>query len=241
MTSSGRMYSSVGTSFYRAPECHTPNQEHGLSVDIWAIGMLTLQLLAGQYELPIIYETTLSSQHKIDDYIKTAFDLMSQDMSVSNDAKDFVRYCLAHDTDKRPTAVQAFKHRCFQEPKKDRKLFKSLEKEVLSTWSPRGIVLPIIEDLTAKSAELSVGGQQHYEVSPYFEVSRQILPPRVCNAIQPPRDTQMEACGSSHSSQRTLVEEDGDRPSSNQNEIPQKRGGGYGEGISTKWPKYDSC
>ncbi|KAK0711036.1 kinase-like domain-containing protein [Lasiosphaeris hirsuta] len=72
MASGGRMGSEVGSTFYRAPECHVPEQGHNPSVDIWAVGMLTLQLFVGSEKLPQIQRMDFNGQKnqgKIDEYL----------------------------------------------------------------------------------------------------------------------------------------------------------------------------
>ncbi|KAK1756162.1 serine/threonine protein kinase [Echria macrotheca] len=150
MTSAGRMRSEVGTTFYRAPECHTTDQGHNLSVDIWAIGMLTLQLLAGSQELPGVFEADLSSQEGIDDFLTMNLDDIYLG-KITQNGNDFIRCCLQYDSEERITALEASRHVWLHTPTEDAELFRGLEAQSTAGWEPRGIMLPVIEDLTEKS------------------------------------------------------------------------------------------
>ncbi|KAK4443927.1 kinase-like domain-containing protein [Podospora aff. communis PSN243] len=243
MASTGRMKSGVGTSFYRAPECRTPDQAHDLSVDIWAIGMLVLQLFSGLYELPDIYHLTLNNQDKIDEYLRRAFDTVQQETQMSSDSMDFIRSCLVYDSDARPAAHQLFKNRWFREPKDDQMLFRRLEKDVLASWSPRGIVLPVIEDLTTDLPARPAAQSNALVTSPYFEVPR-ILP----NDLQVERrdndhsshGTPVEIHGSITSSQRTVRAEALNPAVLNGGEGQGKRGAGVMENLASKRPRHTS-
>ncbi|KAL1843804.1 hypothetical protein VTJ49DRAFT_7514 [Mycothermus thermophilus] len=160
----GRLKSAVGTKFYRPPECYGPDPSHDLSVDIWAIGMLTLQLLLGYEELPGLDTVVFRNQADIDAYLDLAFaDMCSP---VSDDATNFVRGCLAFDSVQRPTARQAFRHRWLQEPESDRKVFERIEEDGKASWRPQRVKFPVIE----KIGPVSVGmNQETEERTPWTE------------------------------------------------------------------------
>ncbi|KAK3682639.1 kinase-like domain-containing protein [Podospora appendiculata] len=212
MTSRGRMKSYVGTSFYRAPECHTPEAVHGLSVDIWAVGMLTLQLFSGLQELTGVHNLDLSSQAKVDDYLDAIFDEIGPSGQISREGKHFIRGCLLYDSDARFTAPEALRHRWLRSPKDHRNLFTQLENENASSWSPRGIMLPVIEDLAdsssdptnRKNEDLRAAAPDHdHAVSPYFTAVRA---PALVAAVRQDRDRPGEADvdSVSRSSERNL-------------------------------------
>ncbi|KAK3331950.1 kinase-like domain-containing protein [Cercophora scortea] len=179
MTSRGRMKSQVGTSFYRAPECITPEHGHGLSVDIWAVGMLTLQLFSGLQVLPGVHNLDLNSQTNVNDYLDAILDELSPSGQISKEGKHFIRSCLLYDSDARYTAPEALRHRWLRSPEDHRNLFTRLENENASSWSPRGIMLPVIEDLADSSSDPtqlrdgdSRATAENYEISPYFTAVR---------------------------------------------------------------------
>ncbi|GAB1320669.1 hypothetical protein MFIFM68171_10879 [Madurella fahalii] len=147
----GRMKSTVGTRFYRAPECYIPGQPHDLSVDIWSVGMLALQLVLGHEEFPGLNSIIFKNQTEVDAYVALVFGSSSHCARISHAGKSFIRDCLTYDSTRRPTARQAFYHSWLQEPEADRKMFKLLEGRNSTLWRPQRAKFPIIEDLTAES------------------------------------------------------------------------------------------
>ncbi|KAK3296117.1 kinase-like domain-containing protein [Chaetomium fimeti] len=152
----GRLKSKVGTRFYRPPECDVPNQGHGLSVDIWAVGMLSLQLILGYEELPGLDSVVFKSQGEVDTYLSTIFAVLGPQGSISEAGQSFICGCLAYDSNRRPTARQAFYHRWLQNPESDRKMFKRLEADNAISWKPQQVKFPVIEDLTT----MPLGGDE---------------------------------------------------------------------------------
>ncbi|KAK0621191.1 kinase-like domain-containing protein [Bombardia bombarda] len=105
-----RRKSEVGTRMYQAPELSTPAQGHGLSVDIWAIGILTLQLFMGAEDLPEAERLDLNSQDKVNRYLDSNFDRVSRLARISENGKLFIRACLVCNSEDRLTAAQASEH-----------------------------------------------------------------------------------------------------------------------------------
>ncbi|KAK3950775.1 serine/threonine protein kinase [Pseudoneurospora amorphoporcata] len=175
VTNRGRLKSEVGTTFYRAPECYNSEQGHSMSVDIWSIGMLCLQLFSGFQELPNLRHLNFTSQGRIDSYLNIIFGDRSCDAAVqdgdtdyddddepidpqtsrlrpdgdfSSDAKDFIRGCLTYNSRRRLTAHQALTHRWMCESEEDDCLFRRLEHDNAASWEPKKIRLgPFIEKL----------------------------------------------------------------------------------------------
>jgi serine/threonine protein kinase len=121
-----------------------------LSVDIWAVGMLALQLLLGNEELPALESVTFRNQVEIDGYLASVCATLGSHRRVYDAGARFVRNCLAYDSERRPTARQAFRHDWLQEPESDRKMFERLEADNASFWKPQHVRFPVIEDLTAE-------------------------------------------------------------------------------------------
>ncbi|KAL2019691.1 hypothetical protein VTK56DRAFT_9310 [Thermocarpiscus australiensis] len=148
----GRMKSSVGTRFYRAPECYASGQGHDSSVDIWAVGMLTLQLFLGHEEFPGLDSVIFNSEEEVGNYVDFVFAILSHSRSISAAGKSFVRACLTYKSKERPTARQAFYHDWLQRPRSDRKLFKQIEADNVLSWKPQRVKFPVLEPLTVESA-----------------------------------------------------------------------------------------
>jgi len=136
--------------------------------------MLTLQLVVGLRELPGLQGLDLTSQGKIDKYLDKVFKEPCEPgkLPVSDNGKDFIRGCLEYDSDLRLTAREALKHDWLREPPDDNQLFRQLQRDNVSGWKPRGIICPVIEDLSEELASQSIGDAetqpQHELVSPHF-------------------------------------------------------------------------
>ncbi|KAL5639984.1 hypothetical protein ACGC1H_006525 [Rhizoctonia solani] len=96
-----------GTPGYMAPEIFKKAGHHK-PVDIWAMGVITYFLLCGY--TPFDRDTQQQEMEAIirGDY---RFEPAEYWANVSETAKDFVRYCLTIDPNKRPTAAQALEHK----------------------------------------------------------------------------------------------------------------------------------
>lgn len=181
----GRMKSEVGTSFYRAPESRAPEQGHDFSVDIWAVGMLTLQLFVGLQELPGLDKLDLSTQSKIDEYLNSVLSRVFPSGEMSDNGQDFIRSCVSHESEDRPSARDARAHAWLQEPEQERILFKKLDRESIESWSPRGLLLPVVEEI-GEEAEVPTNPRNEPEnravaeedaISPHFGAPQRIRPP----------------------------------------------------------------
>ncbi|KAK4141662.1 kinase-like domain-containing protein, partial [Dichotomopilus funicola] len=144
---SRRLESNVGTPFFRPPECDAPGRGHDTSVDIWAIGMLTMQLVLGNRQFPDLEPGTFKSQGHIDNYLSMLFSELGPRGLISNAGQSFICGCLVYDNEKRPTARQAFSHNWLQRPSSDRALFKRLEADNATSWAPQKVKFPVIETL----------------------------------------------------------------------------------------------
>ncbi|KAK3494459.1 kinase-like domain-containing protein [Neurospora hispaniola] len=188
VTNRGRLKSEVGTTFYRAPECYNSERGHSLSVDIWSIGMLCLQLFSGFQELPNLRHLDFTSQDRIDRYLNIilndhGYDVavrdgdedygnddepidpqtsrLRPDENISSHAKDFIRGCLIYNSKHRLTARQALTHPWICEPEEDDSLFRRLERDNAASWEPRKIRLaPFIEKLDAITDAHNGDGEQ---------------------------------------------------------------------------------
>ncbi len=132
-------------------ECNGPGRGHDLSVDIWAVGMLALQLFLGYEELPGLDSMVFKSQRDVDTYLSPIFATLVPRDRISEAAKSFICGCLAFDSERRPTARQAFYHSWLQEPGSDRKMFRRLEVDNAASWKPQRVKFPVVENLTAWS------------------------------------------------------------------------------------------
>jgi serine/threonine protein kinase len=110
--------------------------------------MLTLQLILGYEEFPDLDSVVFRSQGEVDTYLSSIFAVLGPRGRISDAGQSFICGCLAYDSDKRPTARQAFYHSWLQAPESDRKMFKRLEADNALSWKPQRVKFPVIEDLT---------------------------------------------------------------------------------------------
>jgi serine/threonine protein kinase len=129
--------------------------------------MLTLQLFLGYEELPGVDTVVFKKQEEVDTYLSFVFAAPRLQRLMSEPARSFIYGCLAYDSATRPTACQAFSHDWLQEPKGDRKMFKRLEADNVSSWKPQQVKFPVIEDLTT----LTVGKGRGQPAAPKGGVS----------------------------------------------------------------------
>lgn len=143
-------------------ECDAPGHGHDTSVDIWAIGMLTMQLVLGNRQFPDLEFGTFKSQGHVDNYLSMIFSELGPRELISNAGQSFICGCLVYDSEKRPTARQAFSHSWLQRPSSDRELFKRLEADNAASWAPQKVKFPVIETLGSDGDH---GQQGHMPVS----------------------------------------------------------------------------
>ncbi len=135
--------------------------------------MLTLQLFLGYEELPGLDSVVFKSQGEIDSYLGLIFADLGHRGQISNAGKSFIRGCLAYDSERRPTARQAFYHGWLQGPRNDREMFRRLEADNALSWEPQRVKFPVVEDLTAWSSSQCkhLGGDERATedtTSPHF-------------------------------------------------------------------------
>lgn len=135
-----------------------------MSVDIWGVGMLALQLVLGREKFPDLDSIIFKSQPDVDAYVASIFALPSHRARISNAGKSFIHDCLTYDSTRRPTACQAFHHSWLQKPEADRKIFKLIERKNSTLWRPQRAKFPVIEDLTTES--LANGRREGFGVTP---------------------------------------------------------------------------
>lgn len=87
------MWTKTGTIQYCAPEMF--QTAYTELVDIWAVGILTFEMITGRHPFKIQY---------VKDAIKVLQDEIQFPESMSNFAKDFIRRCLTKNPLTRPSA-----------------------------------------------------------------------------------------------------------------------------------------
>ncbi|KAK5627662.1 hypothetical protein RRF57_003377 [Xylaria bambusicola] len=181
VAASGRMASEVGTPTYMAPEmCR--GQGHGLEVDIWSLGMISLFLVVSDWDNFRLLNSF--DQNAVDASLMTAFsELYKGNKTLSEGFKGFIRKCLSVNPWNRMTAEVSKEHPWFLSSgsRLDNQI-----KEVTKGWKPSSVVHNSVQDLdilvstearetpstvsleeTAR-AELDIAEHKDTEVSHYF-------------------------------------------------------------------------
>ncbi len=126
------------------------SEPHDLSVDIWAVGLLALQLLSGFQVIPGIEQLEIRSQITITKHLDMTISDLRQVRPLPKNAESFIHNCLKFDQGQRPTATEALNHPWFREPQDDDKLLEQLVLEAEKSWAPRGLRFPAIKALKEK-------------------------------------------------------------------------------------------
>ncbi|KAI1152794.1 kinase-like protein [Nemania diffusa] len=100
----------VGTVGYMAPEVFDANNSYSVSVDIWAIGIITIELLIKQHPLP-----NLSDVFKLVHGVSPLITDTETGLFLSEACRDFVRGLLNTNSVTRPTANAALAHPWLEE------------------------------------------------------------------------------------------------------------------------------
>ncbi|KAI0512620.1 kinase-like domain-containing protein [Xylaria bambusicola] len=142
VAASGRMASEVGTPTYMAPEmCR--GQGHGLEVDIWSLGMISLFLVVLDWDNISLLNSF--DQDAVDESLSTAFsELYKGSKTLSEDFRNFIRKCLAINSSNRITAEDSKEHPWFLSSgfQLDHQM-----KEVTKGWKPSSVVHNSVQDL----------------------------------------------------------------------------------------------
>ncbi|KAI0436740.1 kinase-like protein [Xylaria telfairii] len=105
-----QLHTQVGTPGYMAPEVFNANNRYSVSVDIWAVGIVTAELLLKQHPLP-----TVSDLYNLIHGINPLITDTESGLFLSDTCRDFVRGLLNTDPVRRPTANTALSHPWLEE------------------------------------------------------------------------------------------------------------------------------
>ncbi len=130
----------MGQSLITSRETKGSKKPYNTAVDIWAVGVLALQLLSGYTWI----DPPSQSLSELEKFVQLANRERAGKINgpISQNGIDFILACLELEPRARPTAAQAAKHLWLRESAQDSLLFKEREKHL--TWKPRGIVIPAI-------------------------------------------------------------------------------------------------
>ncbi|KAJ8064571.1 hypothetical protein OCU04_006900 [Sclerotinia nivalis] len=182
--STGRLFSSVGTEGYVAPEIVgsdlSLSRGYTTAADMWSFGILTWSLLTGESAIP---RGRLSQLEEIDatkNFISSDEKEAAQKWSyLHTRARSFLRGLLAIDAGQRMTAVQTVNHPWYKEPPASIAIEKAYAR-VIQFWRPRGDgdILEYLPGYVAPAVE-GVGSVRRKRLpdaslSPYFNLDRHL-------------------------------------------------------------------
>ncbi|KAM3068107.1 hypothetical protein ACMFMG_011156 [Clarireedia jacksonii] len=180
----GRMFSTVGTEGYAAPEITSIGKSRGytLAADMWSFGMLTWTLLTGETTVP---RGTLSQLEAIQiarEFLSADEELAAQKWSyLSSRVRDFLRRLLATEPGHRMSAAQAVIHPWYKKPAREAKEMEYAYERATRFWKPRE-AKDILEHIPThdKEAQESAGVKIRKRLpdassSPYFSLNRHLI------------------------------------------------------------------
>ncbi|KAI0816306.1 kinase-like domain-containing protein [Xylaria sp. FL0064] len=139
---SGRMKSEIGTQRFTAPEVYR-GQCYGAEVDIWSIGMISLFLIAIDWNSIGCFDAL--DQDAVDESLMVVFDDISRlDIGLSKDFRDFIRSCLSVVPSQRMTARASKDHIWFRSSESQ---LAAQINELTKEWVPSQTVHNSVEDL----------------------------------------------------------------------------------------------
>ena len=139
------------------------SKPHGIAVDIWAVGVLVLQLVSG--DQPVALPENLSTENEIEDLVVSANlqRIGKKSAPISQNGVNFILSCLNLRPSARPTASGAAKHAWLRESTEEVLLFKEREKQLY--WKPRDLVIPAIVRLSDVAQDSDAGHDTERELS----------------------------------------------------------------------------
>ncbi|KAI0105441.1 kinase-like domain-containing protein [Nemania sp. FL0031] len=147
---SGRMATQVGTQRFIAPEVYR-GQSYSTKVDIWSIGMISLFLVALDWDSYGCFETF--DQNTVDKTLVDIFDdLSTQHKALSDNFEGFIQACLIVDPSKRMTASVAKGHDWFRSSASQ---LNAQMEEYTREWEPARIVHNSVEDLDLLGSKMA--------------------------------------------------------------------------------------
>lgn len=112
-------------------------------MDIWAVGVLALQLLSGYHTVAVEPFESSCAKDIEDMVVSVNLSRTGEETGpISQNGIDFIIACLNLRPHERPTAVGAAKHAWLRESEQEVIMFKEREKKL--AWKPRGIIIPAV-------------------------------------------------------------------------------------------------
>ncbi|TEY77228.1 hypothetical protein BOTCAL_0057g00180 [Botryotinia calthae] len=178
----GRLFSSVGTEGYVAPEIIGPDITRGYTTaaDMWSFGILTWSLLTGESSIPRGRLSQLEEIHAAKNFLSSdEKEVASKWSYLHRRARSFLRGLLASDASQRMSAVQAVNHPWYKKPPVSDAIEQAYER-VTKFWKPRDDddILEYLPGYTVPTTEVTSSGRRKRlpdtSMSPYFNLDRHL-------------------------------------------------------------------
>ncbi|KAF7957606.1 hypothetical protein EAE96_003180 [Botrytis aclada] len=178
----GRLFSSVGTEGYVAPEIIGSDISRGYTTaaDMWSFGILTWTLLTGESSIPRGRLSQLEEIQAAKNFLSSDEEEVANKWSyLHRRARLFLRGLLASDASQRMTAVQAVNHPWYKKPPVSDAIEQAYER-VTRFWKPRDDddILEYLPGYTMPTTEVTSSGRRKRlpdtSLSPYFNLDRHL-------------------------------------------------------------------
>ncbi|KAF7955309.1 uncharacterized protein EAE97_000568 [Botrytis byssoidea] len=178
----GRLFSSVGTEGYVAPEIIGSDVSRGYTTaaDMWSFGILTWSLLTGESSIPRGRLSQLEEIQAAKNFLSSDEEEVANKWSyLHRRARSFLRDLLASDASQRMTAVQAVNHPWYKKPPVSNAIEQAYER-VTRFWKPRDDddILEYLPGYTVPTTEVTSSGLRKRlpdtSLSPYFNLDRHL-------------------------------------------------------------------
>ncbi|KAF7907570.1 uncharacterized protein EAF01_005156 [Botrytis porri] len=178
----GRLFSSVGTDGYVAPEIMGSNIIHGYTTaaDMWSFGILTWNLLTGEIWISRGRSSQLEEIQAAKNFLSSdEKEVASKWSHLHRRARSFLRGLLASDASQRMTAVQTINHPWYKKPPVSDAIEQAYQR-VTRFWKPRDDddILEYLPRYTLPTTEATSSGRRKRlpdaSLSPYFNLDRHL-------------------------------------------------------------------
>ncbi|KAI1312194.1 kinase-like domain-containing protein [Xylaria venustula] len=164
---SGRMKSKIGTQRFTAPEVYR-GQGYGVEIDIWSLGMVSLFLVAFDWEDFDFFDAF--DQNAINESLMGVFDDLSvRGTAISGNFERFIRACLCVTPSERMTAEASRHHAWFHSSELQ---LKNQIEEVTAGWKRSSLVHNSVEELNLLVSPGKRKAQDNIEVVDDSQFSR---------------------------------------------------------------------
>ncbi|KAI0969432.1 kinase-like domain-containing protein [Xylaria arbuscula] len=167
---SGRLKSRIGTQRFTAPEVYR-GQGYGVEIDIWSLGMISLFLVAFDWEDFDFFDAF--DQNAIDKSLMVVFnDLSMRSTAISGNFERFIRACLCVTPSERMTAEASKHHIWFRSsgPRLNNRI-----EELTAGWKRSSLVHNSVEELNLLKSPGKRKAQDNIEVVDDSQFSRYFM------------------------------------------------------------------